>query len=237
VCEEAVKKRILIISACVAAAALLLCVYLGYLWPNKLFAARYAIKGVDLSHHLGAVDWLKVAEGGAVRFAYIKATEGSDFVDGRFSGNWSGARRAGLARGAYHYFTITSPGAAQAANFISVVPAEAGCLPPAVDIEEDGWTKERFVSELKDFISVVERHYGCKPVLYLNYTLYEEYIKGEFDDYPLWISDVALPPGLCGKQWLFWQYCDRGRADGIGAAVDLDAFCGSESDFEALFTR
>jgi lysozyme len=231
------KKRVLIASACMAAAAVLLLVYLGYLLPNKLFAARYAIKGVDLSHHLGPVDWQKVAQSGDVRFAYIKATEGSDFVDNRFSDNWTGAGKQGLARGAYHYFKVTSPGATQAENYMRIVPAVAGCLPPAIDIEEDGWTKEQFVEELTDFITAVEAHYGCKPVLYMTYALYEEYIKEEFDGYPLWIRDLALPPSLGGRQWLFWQYCDRGRAEGIGAAVDLDAFYGSETDFQALLTR
>lgn len=231
------RKRAVTTILCAAVAALFILVCLGYIWPNKFFAARYEVRGIDVSHHQGAIDWRRVAENKDVRFAYVKATEGSNFVDHLFSENWSGAGEAGIVRGAYHYFTLTSPGAWQAENFISAVPAEKGCLPPAIDLEEDGWEKADFVGELENFISAVEQRYGCKPVLYVTYPIYDEYIKGEFDEYPVWIRAIELPPSLGDREWLLWQYFDRGGISGIGANVDLDAFNGGASEFEALLTR
>src|SRR5690349_93936 len=93
--------------------------------------------GIDVSNHQGTVDWEDVASDG-VSSAYLKATEGDDFVDKRFAENWSGAASAGIARGAYHFFTLCSSGAAQAANFLRVLPTDGQALPPAVDLEYSG---------------------------------------------------------------------------------------------------
>ena len=43
--------------------------------------------GIDVSAHQGEVDWEAVASDG-IGFAYLKATEGGDFVDRRFADNW-----------------------------------------------------------------------------------------------------------------------------------------------------
>jgi lysozyme len=59
-----------------------------FLWlpgyrPALAAGERY---GVDVSSHQGEVDWDRVA-GDGIEFAYIKATEGADFVDERFRRN------------------------------------------------------------------------------------------------------------------------------------------------------
>src|SRR5262245_31016447 len=102
---------------------------LGRLW--------YDVIGVDISNHQGDVDWQALAASN-VAFAYIKATEGGDFKDKRFQLNWDGTRKAGLVRGAYHFFTQCRSGAEQAKNFIAAVPREPGMLPPVIDAEHMG---------------------------------------------------------------------------------------------------
>src|SRR5690349_19309677 len=103
---------------------------------------RYPHQGIDVSHHQGHITWAKLPSQG-VDFAYIKATEGSDHVDRRFSRNWHAADRAGVHRGAYHFFGLCSSGEAQAANFVRTVPYDASALAPAVDLEFPGNCKRR----------------------------------------------------------------------------------------------
>jgi lysozyme len=216
------------------AAGVLLLLWLGY--PEAV-ASRYPVKGIDVSAHQGNINWKKAAGSAQVRFAYIKATEGADFMDSCFSTNWKAAGQAGVVRGAYHYFKVTSLGHDQAANFIAIVHLEKGCLPPAVDIEEGGVSANQFRRELGDFISAVEARYGCKPVLYVTYPMYAEYVKGCFEGCPIWIRDVSKPPALPRGGWLFWQYGARGRVPGINGDVDTDVFAGSEKDFKALLSK
>jgi hypothetical protein len=111
-------------------------------WFFWLPAFRPALRageayGIDVSAYQGRIDWRRVA-GQQVSFAYIKASEGGDFVDRRFAANWSGARRAGVPHGAYHFFSLCTPGLAQARNFLRVVPAQPGELAPALDLELSG---------------------------------------------------------------------------------------------------
>ena len=69
-------------------------------YPDK---KEFPIRGIDVSHHQGHIDWKKLAAQD-VSFAYIKATEGEDFLDEDFKYNWSSAEDAGILPGAYHYF-------------------------------------------------------------------------------------------------------------------------------------
>jgi lysozyme len=71
--------------------------------------------GVDISAHQGRVDWPALAHDD-VGFAYIKATEGSTFVDRDFAANWAAAIAAGLAHGAYHFFSLCSSGVSPVAT-------------------------------------------------------------------------------------------------------------------------
>jgi len=50
---------------------------------NPLFAKMYPVWGVDVSSHQGKIDW-RVLKKQGVQFAFIKATEGSSFVDKNF---------------------------------------------------------------------------------------------------------------------------------------------------------
>src|SRR5690349_18650218 len=109
----------------------------GALWPNRPLAARYDVRGVDVSAYQGRIDWPTLAAQD-VDFAYIKATEGSGFVDERFEDNLRGAREAGLLVGAYHFFSFESPGRSQAERIFATVPADGDLLPVAVDVEHYG---------------------------------------------------------------------------------------------------
>jgi lysozyme len=230
----------LIVPAVVLAAAsgFVALVYFGILWPNDLFAAAYPVRGIDVSNHQKTVDWVAVSRESGTDFAFLKATEGDDYRDRYFATNWKSAREAGILRGAYHFFTTGSSGAEQAANFIAVVPVEPGSLPPVVDIETGGIAPEDFRRELQTYLDLVEANYGQKPVLYTVYALYDEYLKGGFEEYPLWIRDIVKPPALAGVgDWLFWQYGNRGKVEGIAGYVDRNAFAGTRAELEALLSK
>lgn len=206
--------------------------YNGYIWHNEIFASKYSIRGIDVSHWQGEINWEDV-KNQDFKFVFIKASEGNDFVDDCFIENWDNSNEAGILRGAYHYFTTGSSGAEQAENFISVVPVEDNSLPPVIDIEEGGLSKEKFRNELRDYIEMIENHYDQKPILYVMYPLYDGYIKGDFEEYEIWIRDIIKTPSLSDKrEWLIWQYCNRGRISGIDAYVDLNVFNGSYQELK-----
>lgn len=222
-------------------------VYRGYVHVNGPAAGRYPVRGIDVSHYQGEIDWGLVA-GQGIDFVYVKATEGSSHVDERFAGNMAGAREAGVFAGAYHFFSFDSPGISQAEHFIRTVEPFKGMLPPAVDVEFYGDKKknppkaENVETELRAYLNQVEQAFGTKPVIYATMEAWELYIKGRFDEYPLWIRNIlrepALQPAAEGGQeqsWTFWQYTDRGRLNGYSGEetfIDLNVFCGSEEEWQ-----
>lgn len=62
-----------------------------------------AFNGIDISHH-NRVDWEKIKENEAIKFCYIKATEGKSFRDPMCHKHAKHARENGLHVGLYHYF-------------------------------------------------------------------------------------------------------------------------------------
>src|SRR5438477_11194724 len=89
--------------------------WLGLLIPNYPPTAKYPVRGVDVSHHQGTIDWSAVKRAGT-SFAYIKATEGTQYQDPSFVQNWYGAAASGIVGGSYHFFTLVTAGQTQADN-------------------------------------------------------------------------------------------------------------------------
>lgn len=218
----------------IVAAVLVVVAYFYYLnfSPDR---TRFPIRGIDVSQHQGSIDWQRVAADN-VQFAVIKATEGGDHVDRNFAANFAAARKAGLAVGAYHFFTFCRPGAEQAANFLATVPRDQPVLPPVVDIEYGGNcaarpTVDELIRELEAFLVPVEAAFGRQAVLYLS--------GGAENDYgpllpkrSLWVRLLAWYPG--NDRWIYWQYHDRGRVAGIDGDVDLNVLKGGPEVLQAL---
>lgn len=209
------------------------------LWPRVEFARiSHDIHGVDVSAHQGRIDWARLKADG-VGFAYIKASEGGDFVDARFSDNWREAKRAGVPRGAYHFFTQCRSGIDQARNFIATTPLDADALPPVVDVEHmgpctKGPASTNLVAEIEDFLDAVEARYGKRPILYTTRQFHDVYLPGAFNAERFWIRSLGFPPGFRDGQWVFWQYHNDGRRDGVAGSIDLNVFRGTQAGLDAL---
>jgi lysozyme len=211
-----------VLLACVIAGSGI--VYFRGFSPDR---GRYPVRGIDVSHHQGQIDWRRVAADD-VAFAVIKASEGGDYIDSAFAANMRDARAAGLAVGAYHFFTFCRPGAEQASNFLSVVPRDLPLLPPVVDIEFGGNcpqrpTPEQLNAVLAAFLAPVEAAFGKRAVLYITDEAADAY-SGHIVARPLWLRSLLLEPGR--DDWVYWQYHDKGRVDGIEGDVDLNVLHG-----------
>ncbi|MCX6398827.1 MAG: GH25 family lysozyme [Propionibacteriales bacterium] len=184
------------------------------------------LQGIDASHHQGPIDWARVADHG-VAFAYLKASEGTGFVDPRFADHRTAAGRYGIAVAGYHYFQLCSDGAAQAAHFIEVLGEQGpGALAPALDLEVAGScadppARDVLLSEVREFLSAVDEEYATKTVVYL-YPDFEDRFGFAEDlaDHPQWVR--RLGDRAPRRPWLVWQYDDHGSVPGIAGPVDLN---------------
>jgi lysozyme len=207
--------------------------------PYREFARLWTgVIGVDVSHHQGAIDWPRLAKTD-VRFAYLKATEGGDYVDPTFKDNWDQARKAGLAVGGYHFFTRCKTGAEQAKNFLAVLPVDQDQLPPVLDAEkmepcDSKGTDLDPLKEIQAFIDAINAKLGCRPILYVTQEFDQSYLQNGLKDDRFWVRAILAPPTQRADQWLFWQYHDAGTRAGVDGPVDLDVFRGRAQDFQAF---
>ena len=231
---------VLFLSICVAGSVVFLLFYNGIIWFNNPSRKTYPVRGVDVSSHQGLIDW-KVLSAQKIDFAFIKATEGSSFRDKQFLYNWENARKTSLKVGAYHFFSYDSTGSAQAENFIRTVPKLGKSLPPVVDIEfyadkaNHPPAKEKTGEILRELLNRLEKYYGKKPVIYATQKTYDLYIKGDYQNYAVWIRDVISSPALSDHRgWTFWQYSNRQVLKGYSGKekyIDMNVYNGTKAEF------
>jgi len=216
-------------------AAIMIGALAAYYWWYEPWG--YNVRGVDVARYQTTITWPSLARDD-VAFAYIKATEGGDWTDPLFARNWAKAKAADVPRGAYHFYTLCRPVEDQIAHIIATVPKEPSILPIAIDLEFGGNCKGRppvpqFRADLTKMLDALEVHYGQRPILYLTRDFDDAYMAGAFNDEQYWLRSIIRQPSSDWRPWLFWQYHNKGRRDGVIGPIDLNAFDGGEDEWEA----
>jgi lysozyme len=205
--------------------------------------AATTVKGVDVSHYDGTIDWPTVHAGG-VAFAFVKATESTDYVDPQFSGHWAAMKSAGVVRGAYHFFHPDVDPTAQITFFLQTVEnaggLAAGDLPPAIDFEVTNSVADATIAaNLKTAILALQMATGMTPIVYTSPSFADAILPAGFGSTStLWVANwqVSCPTlPAAWTSWAFWQSADTGKVAGISSsAVDLDEFDGTLGQLQAL---
>ena len=209
---------------------------------GRLLIARGFVH--DVSKFQGDIDWNAVASSG-VKFAWIKATEGGDRADAHFQANWTGAKAAGVPRGAYHFVYWCRSPMEEMAFFEQNAPVEDDALPPVLDVEATPTsptchrhlTQSGAIADMKVMLEEMERHYGKRPIIYTTVDFYEAILSdGAFSDYPIWVRSTKHHPAVKygSRAWAFWQYQSDGQTPGINGNVDRDVFYGTKVQWDAF---
>lgn len=203
-----------------------------------------APKGIDVAAHQHPggtpIDWSKVRTDGQ-SFAFVKATEGGDWVNPHYVEDIQAANAAGLKTGAYHYARPAGDAKTQAANFaaqIALAPNQT--LPPALDIEvTEGKSAAQLEQWIEEFTSELKRLTGRTPMIYT----YKYFWMGQmnnsqkFSDMPLWLAAYQdqAPEAVGGWNELsFWQRSGSGKVAGISTDVDMNLFNGSKQQLQTF---
>ncbi|WP_225747078.1 glycoside hydrolase family 25 protein [Corynebacterium sp. Marseille-P4611] len=203
-----------------------------------------APKGIDVAAHQHPggtpIDWSKVRSDGQ-SFAFVKATEGGDWVNPHYVQDIQAANAAGLKTGAYHYARPAGDAKTQAANFaaqIALAPNQT--LPPALDIEvTEGKSAAQLEQWIEEFTSELKRLTGRTPMIYT----YKYFWMGQmnnsqkFSDMPLWLAAYQdqAPEAVGGWNELsFWQRSGSGKVAGISTDVDMNLFNGSKQQLQSF---
>jgi len=96
------------------------------------------VTGMDVSYYETSIDW-DAAHAAGIDFAFVRVSDGLQFIDPKFPAYWAGARAAGVIRGAYQFFRPAQDPIAQADLLLDRIgPVEPDDLPPVIDVEVSG---------------------------------------------------------------------------------------------------
>lgn len=184
-------------------------------------------KGIDVSNWQGNIDFGNVKDSG-VQIVYMKATEGTSFVDKKFDQNYSAAKAQGLKVGFYHYFKPLLNAKAQAKHFATIIQGKTSDCRLALDIESsDNLSRIALTDRALEFINELKSITGMDVVVYT----YTYFARGNIDSrlgvYPLWIAHYGVStPGdnPIWKNWVGFQYSSTGKVPGVSGNCDLNEF-------------
>jgi GH25 family lysozyme M1 (1,4-beta-N-acetylmuramidase) len=210
--------------------------------------AASKVQGIDVAddnHPYGAaIDWRKVARR-RYRFAFIKVTEGSYYVNRYYARDSTAAQAAGMFVAPYAFAIPNySTGTRQAdyAIHASGYAPDGNMLAPVLDIEYDpyagldgsragswcyGLRPARMVAWITAFVAEVRRLTGQLPIIYTTAQWWNRCTRGsqEFSSDPLWIAgnnaaDSAPVMPAAWRSWAFWQYTYQASVPGISVRTD-----------------
>jgi|SRR5579863_528115 len=202
---------------------------------------------VDVSHHNGAIDWPAVA-GAGIALAFIKATQGVDFVDPAFERNRNAAAAAGVLAVPYHFLDTSDPDR-QAEHFLAAADLAAGQL-AMLD-----WETAATGSALVAIGRAVAARTGRDPIAYYGFAQLQE-VSPDLSRWPLMLPEYPrgtapgrylslvqqpprLPPGRPAvwnggpRPYDFHQYTPAGRLPGIATPVDRSIWVGTLAELKA----
>jgi len=126
------------------------------------------LKGFDVSHYQGAVDWAGLKTKYGITWGAAKATEAEGGRDSRFSANWKGMKDAGLVRMAYSYAHPDNNPVDDAQAFLSYVGASGPEDIMVMDMEVNDLKLP--LLQVRDWLAgwadIVTKATGRKPFLY-----------------------------------------------------------------------
>ena len=181
-----------------------------------------------MSKHQGTINWEELKKNPHIKYVYIKATEGSDYVDPRYKENIRNARKYGFKVGSYHFLTNRSSARAQFQNFVRNANRDEQDLLPIIDVEVcKQWSSQQLRDSLKVFADLLEDYYGCKPMIYTSERFFTKHLGRAFAEYPLFIAKYNSNQPNIGYKWILWQFSDCGyfkAVKGNYGEVDLSRF-------------
>lgn len=210
------------------------------------------VTGVDVSSHQHALDAkinIKEIVNGGQKFAFIKSTEGTEYINPHFRSDVMNFMSQDIPIGFYHYARpSSSPDDAknQAQHFISVTGIDKGvkAFPPVLDLEETGGlSPQELINWTEEFVNEVRKLTGRDTMMYTSPSFWKDFLNNttKFSELPLWLANYtnqSAPTSIPGgwDKWTFWQYTDAGRIPGSPKGIDMNLFNGSMEELESLYT-
>lgn len=190
------------------------------------------MKGIDVSHNNGNVDWKSVKRAGFT-FAMIRVGYGKGHLDNNFYKNINGALNAGLKVGVYYYsYALTVADAKKEASFIVSTLKQCGLNPEKLigvyyDMEDadgykskHGMPSKQIITNICSIVINALWKAGYTAGVYANNDWLDNHIDmSQLGGCALWLAQpgATKPRRKCN----IWQYTFTEKIDGKIFDADL----------------
>jgi GH25 family lysozyme M1 (1,4-beta-N-acetylmuramidase) len=201
-----------------------------------------AARGVDVADYQEryGINWSQVA-GSGVRFAAIKATEGTYYTNPYAPADYPAARNAGLRVYAYAFAIPNGNGgsaspATQADYLVNYLHAHGVSPLPETELDIEynpysggtcyGLSPSQMVAWVNGFAHEIVRRTGREPLIYAPVSWWQQCAgsSSALAQTPLWVpyycsscTQPHITPGW--SRWAFWQYSATGSVPGINCSA------------------
>ena len=200
--------------------------------PELLDAAVVA-KGIDVSHHQGAINWDAVA--GQIDFAVIRCGFGGNLTaqdDRQWSANVAACERLGIPYGVYLYsYAETDDEASdEAQHVLRLLQGHTPQLPVYLDLEDSVISSNCSAADILRhttiFCNTIQAA-GYRAGVYANRNWWTTLLTdAAYDQWERWIAVWADQTNY-NKPYQMWQYSSKGQISGLSGNVDLDYWSGA----------
>ena len=200
----------------------------GYFINNVGEAIPNAVKkGIDVSHHQGAIDWNEV-KNSDVEFVIIRCGYGDNVAsqdDKQWLTNVEACERLGIPYGVYLYSYATTEAQArsEAEHALRLLKGHNPTYPVYYDMEDDSTlaSSSQFAEFAEIFCSTIEAA-GYEAGVYANLFWWNTYLTDE--RFAQWDRWVAQYNSQCDYQGVYsmWQCTSSGRVPGIEGFADIN---------------
>lgn len=182
------------------------------------------LKGIDISNNNGHVCFVGVVSSN-VEAVYMKATEGTTFVDSTINDNYERAREQNLKVGFYHFLVGSSEPETQAENFYNQIKDKHSDLIPMLDVET---IFENLMDYILRFTNKFTELSGMQIGIY-TYSGFMANLDSSLSEFTLWEANYNndpwnLPENNIWNSRAGHQYSEKGSVNGIEGNVDLNEF-------------
>lgn len=200
------------------------------------------LKGIDVSHYQGNIDWDKVKP--QIDFAILRMGLGDDIPsqdDKQFERNYAECTRLGIPFAVYFFSYAVNKAkvAKEIAHIKRLLKGKTLNAPVYIDIENTRGLDWRSISDAL-MLSIMQEYnlqlnaIGYKMGIYSSRSAFwnEKMSDPWYDNISKWVAEYGDKVNSFNRPYDIWQYTSKGRANGINGNVDMNVMYNNVFSFE-----
>lgn len=190
------------------------------------------LKGIDVSHYQGSINWEKVKP--QIDFAILRIGLGDDIAsqdDAKFERNYAECVRLGIPFAVYFFSYAVNKAKVQTeiAHIKRLLNGKKINAPVYIDVENTRGLDWRTISNA-DMLSIMQEFnkqlnaLGYKMGIYSSRSAFwnEKMTDKWYDSISKWVAEYGDKVNNFNRTYDIWQHTSKGRIDGISGNVDMN---------------